>query len=368
MIGAWLFAACAGGGGDESGEGAGSSVVSTETFTATSDRDGYVEIPVEIEAGEVFQVVVEGRRSLYSTDYALAPDGGAAFDWEDWYDAYESLTGALYPTQGQTSFDWPVRASDGPLEAGEWTVKVATLNNNYEYDPGVDVDVTVLVRPEPDPAAGTLRTVVAYAGDLSSDAAVVAGVEAAVAWWQEIYAAIGIDLQVTYTDIALDPALGWADDGEEEIEALLAGQDGMATLLVVGDEIAGDDWLYGMAAAIPGAYSATPRSVVYLSWLVHAGANGELSEGEVLQMGETMAHETGHYLGLFHPVEDGGTDEWVWIDALDDTADCGSWQTCEDQLGANLMFPYPVCTSRCVRQSELTAEQGVVANQWVGVE
>lgn len=342
--------------------------VSVDVYTATSDRDGYVEVPVDVAEGQVFQVVVEARAGLLSTDYAIAPSGRAAFDWEDWYESTESLTGALWPTTQQTSFDWPVRSEDGPLEEGTWTVKVATLNRDWEYDADVDVDVSVLVRDEPDAGAGTLHGVIAYAGGLEEDPEIVAGVEAAADWWIEIYGRIGITLEVEYTTIDLEADLGWADDGEDAVAALTDGEAAWSTLVVVGDTISGDDWLYGQAAAIPGAYTSTPRSVVYLSWVAHAGANGELTEGEVYQMGETMAHEVGHFLGLFHPVEDAGDQEWTWFDAVEDTQQCSSWERCEDALGTNLMFPYPVCYTRCERQVDLTEGQAAVANQWIGVE
>ena len=105
-----------------------------------------------------------------------------------------------------------------------------------------------------------------------------------------------------------------------------------------------------------------------MSWVAHAGSNGTFSESEILLMGETMAHEMGHYIGLFHPVEDG----WVYFDALEDTVTCNSWEQCDNRLGDNLMYPYPVCTGfsfdSCGRQDVLTAEQAGVQNRYLGVE
>ena len=48
--------------------------------------------------------------------------------------------------------------------------------------------------------------------------------------------------------------------------------------------------------------------------------------------GETMAHEIGHYMGLYHPVEA----SYNYWDALEDTVECGTWNACETQLGQQL--------------------------------
>jgi hypothetical protein len=79
-------------------------------------------------------------------------------------------------------------------------------------------------------------------------------------------------------------------------------------------------------------------------------------------MSETMGHEVGHYLGLYHPVEDG----WRYWDALDDTLECGSTAECESALKDNLLFPYPVCTrDACEPQVNLTEAQRVVIGNYV---
>ena len=78
-----------------------------------------------------------------------------------------------------------------------------------------------------------------------------------------------------------------------------------------------------------------------------------------------MAHETGHFLGLFHPVET----DYDLFDAIDDTSECSLRTECEDLLGSNLMFPYPVCTfASCVTQDQLTSGQSDVLQQNVGVD
>jgi hypothetical protein len=135
---------------------------------------------------------------------------------------------------------------------------------------------------------------------------------------------------------------------------------------VVGESIAGDaDYLYGEAGGIPGPFAAQPHAAVFVSWLANAGGDAAFDDEDILLFGETMAHEMGHYLGLFHPVEDG----WDAWDAVADTPDCSAIGECEDALGDNLMFPYPVCGARaCVRQSALTEIQGGVVQGYIGVQ
>lgn len=336
--------------------------------SATSDREGYVDVKVDIAEGELFQVVVSRTRGWLSTDYVLAPDGSAAFDWEDWYDGPRSLTDACFPTAFSTSVNWPVRAEDGPLTPGTWTVRVATLTGQLDYQPGADVDVAILRRYDDDLARGTLRAVVAYAGGLQDDAEVVRGTEAAVAHWTGIYAAQGITLVPTYTTLDADGNLPDTYEGLEEVAALGASLAEPAVILVVGDDIGGDRTLYGEAGGIPGPYTPAPSGAVFVGWLANAGADARFSDNDILLYGETMAHEVGHYLGLFHPVE---ADYASW-DALGDTTECRSWGACDDGLGENLMYPYPVCTGMssgsCSRQTLVTPAQAGVLNRWIGVE
>lgn len=343
--------------------------VTVTSFEATSDRDGYIEVPVVVDDDvDVFQVVVKRDQDYVSTDYIYGPDGDLVLDWEDWYDSSFSLTECFFPTEFATTANWPVRTQDGPLEKGTWTVAVSTLNQRYEYVGNKTVQVEVITRKDDDFGAGSLRALVAYATGVRDEPGVVDAVEASVEYWKELYAAIGVTLGAEYTDIEVDPELPDTYEGLDAIRELYAAQGERVILVVIGEDIGGDSSVYGEAGGIPGPYSAANHSAVEISWLAGAGRDGEFSNADVLLMGETMAHEVGHYVGLFHPVEDG----YVYWDALEDTEECGSWTGCDEQLGENLMYPYPVCTgsatSTCVRQGEITGDQSGVINRYVGVE
>ncbi len=329
-----------------------------ETMTLSSSRQGLVEIPLAIDGDdEVVQVIVQNRGEGYvSTDTLLDPEGTTVLDWEDWSTSHESLTDAFYANATATVLNWPVREGDLALSEGEWTLFASTLSDDFYYERDREVDVTVLRRSC---AAATpeLKVTVAYAKGLDSDAEVSAATQAAVTRWAEIYAALGIKLEADFVSTDIKTSLTSPATGSAAYESLY-DEVGEGVVVLVGDDVGGAADLYGMAGGIPGPQVATDHSLVAISWLVHAGANAQFSDAELELYAETMAHETGHYLGLYHPVEMG----WGYWDALDDTDQCQSANDCESELKQNLMFPYPVCGgSGCTKQVDLSNDQlGVV--------
>ena len=343
--------------------------VSIELRTGRTDRDGYVDVEVEVGPDELFQVMTRRNRGWMSTDYIYGPDGSAVLDWEDWYEAPRSLTSCFFPSRATTTVNWPVRDEDGPLNEGTWTVRAAALTSQLAYEANVDVDIAVLKRRDTDLTRGNLRVVVSYTEGLREDPEVVRGPEAAVDYWTQLYATQGITMSVTYEDIATDPDLPDTYQGLADLDTFAAGLAEPSVIVVIGDSIAGSsDAIYGEAGGIPGPYRPSPSGAVFASWLANAGGDATFQPPDILIYGETLAHEVGHYLGLFHPVED-GYQNW---DALADTTECRAWGACDDALGANLMYPYPVCTgyaaATCGRQDQLSAQQGGVLHRWIGVE
>lgn len=348
-------------------------LVTSTVYEARSDGDGYVT--VEVEVGEdvgALQIVAKRDRGMLSTDYLYGPGGELVLDWEDWYDSSFSLTECFFPTQYATTLNWPVRAEDGPLEPGTWKATIATLDAVGYYTANQTVEIEILTRPEPNPARGSLRAVIAYAEDVRDEPGVEAAVEDAAAYWIELYASIGVALTVEYSDIAVDEDLPDTYEGLDEIGAFHAEHGTRTILMVIGEQIANDRWLYGEAGGIPGPFTGADHAAVFVSWLANAGPDADFDPEDVLLMGETMAHEVGHYVGLFHPVEfDESYTTGEYWDALDDTEDCSRLSSCESSLGGNLMFPYPLCTggmSDCDRQDEITDNQGGVVQRYVGVE
>jgi len=106
----------------------------------------------------------------------------------------------------------------------------------------------------------------------------------------------------------------------------------------------GDFGVLGIAGAIPGPVaSGTSSSGVVINTF---GGFTRMSSGDLVMQGNTMAHEVGHYLGLYHTTEDNG----VIFDPISDTPECNrmifdingdgimSASECQSQDGPNLMF------------------------------
>ena len=128
-------------------------------------------------------------------------------------------------------------------------------------------------------------------------------------------------------------------------------------MVIVGESFPDSPDILGFAGNVPGSVRSGGRSAIAVSWLANAGTDGVFNEEEIRLFSETLAHEAGHYLGLYHPVE---IDFSQW-DALSDTEECSSQSSCQQALKNNLMFPYPICVGNgCVAQFELTEHQQIV--------
>lgn len=336
--------------------------VHVSTQSLTSDGDGVVELVVPVDANDdAFMVMVERGGGTVSTNGVVDPAGAVVLDWSDWTSSRESLTNAFYASTDVTVLNWPVREQDGPLSPGDWVVSASTLDGLGYAKGNQSVDVT-LIRRSCLVDKPTLPVTIVYVGGLESDDEVSGAVSRAAARWAELYDARGLAIDVSFVSADAngsveEPLLG--DDLYEELYGEVEG----GVVVVVADDVGGYADLYGEAGGIPGPYVASTHSAVAVSWLVHAGSDASFSDDEVEVLAETMAHEVGHYLGLYHPVEM----SWNAWDALDDTKRCNAEGACEDALADNLMFPYPVCGAQsCVAQTELTGDQAGVLSLNVG--
>lgn len=349
---------------DDGGDGGSADdMLTRESFSDTSNNQGLVQIDVDLDGDQsAFLITVESSKYPVLEE-VKDPDGNTVLYWEDWLYGNESLTYAFFWAGKSMAFNWPIRPEDGPLQSGTWTVIVSTIDNSGYYSGGTDVDVTIDKKADPSFSAGEVRARIVWADGVGDDADVVAGVEAAVERWREVWGQYGLELVESYHDSDLDPDLSFYANGSSDVEANAERFDGKEVIVVIGDTIDGDTYTYGVSGGIPGSIEPNRYSFVVISWLAHAGNNGTFSDNELQLMGETMAHEVGHYTGLFHPVES----DYAYYDALDDTPTCNNWQTCENQMGDNLMFPYPLCYGNsCDPQDVLTDDQQGVGHRYTG--
>ncbi len=154
----------------------------------------------------------------------------------------------------------------------------------------------------------------------------------------KLYAAIGVTLEVVdvrdtapgHTVIVLpeDVTVSGQSDLDDLFAQALPAEATVATLdsvaavdiffvdMLVGGGVEGKGVVGGVAGGIPGPafYHGVPRSGVAI-------ALGPLGKDAILA-GRTVAHELGHFLGLWHPSEREG----MTFDPLDDTPQCGQAQ------------------------------------------
>ena len=344
------------GGGDSTAPiGPGLTAVSFELRTGS---DGFAWLDVPIDASHDSLLVSFTGGAYAGVEQLWDPSGGLVIDGPVWWSSDESLTGAIQGWADTAALVWPLRPEDGELTPGTWRVRLYTLNPAGRPAPA-DVSGTWFVRtPAPEPSL-TLGVDVHFAQGVGT-AEVREAVGLALERWAELWADKGwaLDGEVL-GDIDVPAQMSWVNTGAESLPDALAGRDPARLVVVVGEGYGGGGYegFQGVAANIPGTLETTRWTWVTVSWPGHAGVDGVLSEVEARWMGETMAHEVGHYLGLFHPVECpydcGGA-----IDAIADTPRCDGWRACQDEVGHNLMFPYAICPDGvCWDQTQLSGDQ-----------
>lgn len=325
----------------------------SEYITGTSSTP--VEVYVDFRTSHFhLDAYADGKVAV---DRILDPSGQVVMDYRD-FPAPRLLSQGLLALGASTSFNWPIRLEDEELTSGYWTVEVAAIDDDQHYISGLPLVVHTQFKSDENLGRGRIRARVLYDEETSSDALTKAATEQAMSTWQAIFRSMGLTVDVTYEETTLAFDLDLPGDDTFAYEALDGEGEAEVITILVGHYIGGGLDKLGITGAIPGAIAESPKGVVLISWLALAGKDAEFDSFEIGLFGETVAHEVGHYLGLFHPVEE----DWVNWDYVSDTQECADLQGCEDILGENLMFPYPVCDGiTCVPQRELTAgQQGLI--------
>lgn len=342
------------------------------TMTRHVGADGRIPILVDVPANATsLQVVGDmGTGKQGYMESLTNASGDKPFVAQDTWDGVHNRTNAGFSSD-VVVMDWPIAESDGALTAGTLRFDLRSA------DHGDVVPITVAIKQDDDLTSGVLTVDLVYAGTLEDDPVIVAATEAAIEHWRDIYAAIGIEHQASGIELVVverawdgparlsSPGYGDADLYREA----LADKPPRSVSVLVIDKVTDVAGVFGVSGGIPGSLIPTDRSVVSVSAREHAGKDGAFSADEIQLFGETMAHEVGHYLGLFHPAElpvGGVVKSW---DALDDTPECLTGSDCDAKLGSNLMYPTPLCdSSPCTPQSAVTAQQEGIVQRYVGVE
>ena len=338
------------------------------SFKEKTGPDGILELEVEVGVDHDAMLVSASDDDYFvGVERLLDPSGEVVLHWQDWWTSNLSLTASIFGESRTVGFNWPIRPEEGLLTPGTWTVELFAVNNMGDYQ-STRLEGAVYLKDDDDFSASEVPVNIVYAQGTDKPK-IKDAVEVGIERWREVWDAHGLTLvEAFHTSDAVSANLdfGYEPAGSSAIEALAKTLPPGELVLIIGETIDGDTETYGLAAGIPGTLEATSATWVLTSWLAHSGPDGNFNDEEKQMMGETMAHEIGHYSGLFHPVECPYDCVAEW-DALDDTADCVGWQDCEAELGSNLMYPYPVCTFYgCEPAGDLSIKQVAVWQRYTG--
>jgi hypothetical protein len=325
-----------------------------------SNNAGTAHIKVPVQDGETSMLATVRVDPPYQVHFRTVnqPDGTEVFRAFEWNDSAYSKTNGGFIAEVST-LNWPVQAEDAELYGGRWELEFGVVDSAQEYV-GAPVFLDVVLKRDDAFSRGALEVSIVFTDGLENDQELRDAVDAAREIWRELYAAMGVDLSFHIYAFP-DGELGPPAYGDEPAYSEIAEDTTPRSVnLVISSTIQGIDQVLGIAGDIPGPIVPSPRSGVQISALEAPGTDGTFEPEDIRILAETMAHEVGHYLGLFHPVERG----WEAWDVLPDTPECDIEAGCIDALGANLMFPNPVCgPALCLPQDVTTEEQAGVINR-----
>ena len=262
--------------------------------------------------------------------------------------------------------NWPPRGADGPLEPGTWEVDLVSWTapddeGRYWLDGAAELTVALQQKQDEDDTVGTVRVTVHYTAAAAAEPGVPAAIEAGVSQAAAHFGGLGLTLDITWgEDLDVEP---FVDDGQTWAglaQAAALGDDGDLHIVVV--EGYDDGGTRGATVSAPSSMVEGVWGGITLGWLPMAGTDGVFSDEEVRRLGDTLAHELGHHMGLAHPVDD----DWTRWDALDDTPECDEKGACEAALGGNLMYPFSLSCESTPCPGEMSDQQLALVHRYVG--
>ncbi len=336
--------------------------------TVRASPSGTAKVKVQVHPGEsAMLVTAEVPRPWAVHVRSLRdPSGVEVFQAFEFNASDHNKTNGGFVASTAT-LNWPVLEADPGLAPGKWELELGVVDEALQFTQQ-DVELDVLLKGDLDLGAGRIQVAVVFTGGAEDDLELREAVRDAKEIWTELYATVGMEVSFGDDRGFAVPDVGPPAFGDEAAYREIATQTGVPYVnLVISPEITGTglEQIFGIAGDIPGPLVPTPRSGVQISATLAAGPDGRFSAEDTRLLAETMAHETMHFLGLFHPVE-ASYDAW---DVLDDTPECSDESGCIDELGSNLMFPFPVCSvASCVPQDDITPLQAAVAQRYTGVD
>ncbi len=336
------------------------------SFQGTINASQVAQLSLTTNNVTSFQIVSQAGGIILSTINLTSPTNQTLISFDD--PLFQ--TSAVRPANDVNVLPYPANSLNPAVVNGKYKHLLFVNGAAGQQYFGVAIG-----KNDPSPAVGLLRVNIFLVGTTAQRAEVRDAVIRGTQIWRDIYSQVGIGLDVATFDVTSgtgvlpNPFFGslfyqttitnTPNVKAPAVNMFIASLISENTGTSPGDAL---DNVLGVASAIPGPANSTTKSVVALSVTEHQGDDGIFNPADISVFGETMAHEAGHYLGLFHVVEDPEGDEiYRPGDPLTDTPVCTTTVACIAAGNAeNLMFPRVVFG--IPQQRDLTGQQGQVMN------
>lgn len=310
----------------------------------TTDDEGSVPVPFDVPSGAFSTLVYcgpYGWDALATAETITAPDDSVAYDYED-----ETGTPMRVGVHADVLPVLIPVSPDLPLMVGAWSMGLYVQADTYP----VSVSCNAVHRTQElsDPTMVDLHIVLVGVDDVIPDLDEIGSVDVLAPVLdivKELWSPAGIEVgEVTYENFDGDVATYESVDGDEELGNLLRtvntpGERRITFFFVESITDTDGAPILGLAGGPPGtaAVGGTSKSGVVVT------------AADVLDDPDTtariMAHEGGHFVGLFHTTEKDGAKS----DPISDTPECDisadgdgsgtlSSSECEGTGAENLMW------------------------------
>lgn len=267
---------------------------------------------------------------------------------------------APFSTINVSSLSFPVDPSATAVADGNYILETHMGNNT-------GFSTIVLAKNDSDLSSGSVDVNIFIVGALAQSYR--SQIHQAADTFTSIFNSAGLSPNIRFAD--LDNGTGIIPNPSSGSSFYYDNSSSLAINIYVGINVSADSStgggntlnVLGIVHSIPGPFIRTAASAVAISLEQHYGVDSVFSAPELTVLGETMAHESGHYLGLFHPVEFANDTHTSYIagDRLTDTGECNTTTECVSTgLASNLMFPAPVIG--VLTQQNLSTQQKKLLN------
>ncbi|MCP4447185.1 MAG: hypothetical protein GY811_17825 [Myxococcales bacterium] len=292
------------------------------------------DIPAGVDS---FLIEVRGDKGLYYLTELITPAGR------------DVIEGARYTTRASREVpglvDW-LYPNSPEITAQEGTYTLTVRGVNAYTGNNLDEDIKVLIYTADKKPADTCGIQVdflvddAALGEATFSAAVARIVEQLDLSYRQVgikianYQVYRVNMQSSDINLGDDSAISIVDDVlDKTLPIKAAREDAVHVMLVrrIGGSNNPNFDPAGYSMGLPGPWAADrDTSAVMVSTELYADGSGSLDADG---LASSLAHEMGHFLGLYHTSERDGADH----DPLDDTAQCDSQFTCTDEFRRNIM-------------------------------